>query len=129
MNNHPVGASPGKNVGRVRYEEEQEARIALRTMPLGGHKVRAGDRVLVTLHEVGLGPQEFVEPHTYCPERPDISEAITFGVSIHRCPGERIAKLICVRAWQTLLRRYQLSAVDEPPAGSLVVNLRPRTAQ
>ncbi|MCY9787136.1 cytochrome P450 [Nocardiopsis sp. EMB25] len=102
-------------------------RVALQTTSLGEHEIRAGDRVLVVLGKVGLDPQGFVEPHEYRPGRSDLDRAITFGVGIHRCPGEHIAKLICVRACWTLLRRYHLSPVDGS-SGGFVVDIQPRAA-
>lgn len=120
-------ASAAEEALRLQSDGGVLPRVALQTTSLNGHEVRAGERVLVILSEVGLDAKGFVEPNSYCPERSDLDRAVTFGLGIHRCPGEHIAKLICIRACQTLLQRYQLLLVDNLSQG-FVADIQSRAA-
>ncbi|MEU6718625.1 cytochrome P450 [Nonomuraea sp. NPDC046802] len=88
-------------------------RVALVDTKLEDQVIRAGDRVYVALGEVGLDALTFSEPERFCPWRQDLDSAVSFGIGIHRCVGENIARRIAARASREVLRRWQLTLVAE----------------
>jgi cytochrome P450 len=90
-------------------------RMALVDIKLGEQTIRAGDRVYVMLGNVGVDPTAFADPERFCPWRSDRKNAVSFGIGLHRCVGENIAKQIAVRACRSLLDRWWLTLVDECP--------------
>ncbi len=90
-------------------------RVASVRTQLGEAMIQAGDRVYVILGDIGIDPTAFAEPDQFAPWRADRDRAVSFGVGIHRCVGENIAKQIAARAGQSLLSQRRLTLVGEQP--------------
>lgn len=100
-------------------------RIALGTVDLGGTIIPAGDQVFVLLGEANTDRCAFADPQRFNPWRRDRDQMVSFGLGLHRCVGENIAKRIAVRACEELLQRFRLTLEAEQATG-FHVQLSPR---
>ena len=98
---------------------EGAAKLAARTATadhdLGGHRVTAGNAVLVHLQQANRDPRRYADPHVL-----DLTRApephLAFGTGPHFCLGAALARLETVETLTGLLTRYPALSLtgDEP---------------
>ncbi|MGW0532466.1 cytochrome P450 [Streptomyces sp. NPDC003032] len=103
-------------------------RKARQDLSIGGHWIRRGDMVLTSPYLTHRLPEEFPNPEAFRPERytedPMASQRLMgFGAGIHRCLGQRFARLETKVLLTQLLRRYTMELLD--PA-TPITGLSPR---
>lgn len=88
-------------------------RTATRDTTLGGHAVRAGDKVLVWEGSANRDERVFVRPDRFDVGR-DPNPHVGFGHGIHYCLGANLARLEVRVLFEELLPRVRELAVTEP---------------
>jgi cytochrome P450 len=79
-------------------------RTAVRDTELGGHSIRAGNKVLIHLAAANRDAGEFPHPDGFDLDR-ERNRHLGFGVGPHRCLGSNLAKMNLRVALEELLRR------------------------
>jgi len=111
-------------------------RTVLEPMDLGGHRLEAGDSVLMSQYAMHHDPRYFAEPARFLPERWDggFEQSLPkyayfpFGGGPRVCVGNHFALLEMQLCLATLWRRVALEALGPlRPATSPSVTLRPAT--
>lgn len=87
-------------------------RIARETVQLGGHIIKRGEYIYVSLEDVGQDRTVFSDPEKFCPERADRRQAIPFGSGTHRCIGDNLARQIAIRACAAILKHRTIRLID-----------------
>jgi len=107
----------------LRFDSPVQVRVRVLTedVELGGHRLRAGERVWILLGAANRDPARFADPDRLWPARPD-NRHLSFGFGIHFCLGAALARLEGAIAIGTLVRRFPKLALR---AGTLV--WRPNT--
>jgi cytochrome P450 len=80
------------------------ARTATRATDLGGHRVEAGQRVLISWASANRDAGEFACPHAFDPDRV-ANRHLAFGAGPHRCAGSNLARMNLRIALEELLAR------------------------
>jgi cytochrome P450 len=88
------------------------ARTATCPADLGGHRVEAGQRVLVSWASANRDEDEFDDPDAFDPERAS-NRHLAFGAGPHRCAGSNLARMNLRIALEELLARLPDLALDE----------------
>jgi cytochrome P450 len=83
-----------------------EARTAMRETEIGGHQIKAGEKVLMYWTSAGRDEEEFPDPDTFIMDRPK-NRHLTFGVGIHRCAGSNLARMNMRIALEEIVHRLQ----------------------
>ncbi len=82
---------------------------------LGGHTLRAGEKVIMWYVSGNRDERAFDNPDAYIIDRPDVRKQISFGFGIHRCMGNRLAELQLRVLWEEILQRFErIEVVGEP---------------
>lgn len=81
-------------------------RTARRDTDLGGHRIRAGESVVVYWASANRDPAEFPEPDGFVLGRVT-NRHLAFGAGPHRCAGSNLARLNLRIALEELLRRLR----------------------
>jgi cytochrome P450 len=82
-----------------------------------GHRIGAGQRVILFLEAANRDPARFPDPHQITWDRQP-NPHVAFGHGQHRCPGASIARLEIQVALETLLATFETLGPDPdvPPA-------------
>lgn len=80
-------------------------RFAKQPVEVGGHKVAAGDVVLVSLPGADRDPVFGAAPDSFDPDRPP-RQHLAFGHGLHRCIGAELARMELRIAYPALARRF-----------------------
>jgi cytochrome P450 len=99
-------------------------RTALADVELGGHTIRAGDRIILSLNTANRDPDRFTDPHVLDLSRPPTGH-LAFGHGIHLCLGQQLARVEMRVAFPALLTRFPTLRLAVAPEE---VGLRPETA-
>lgn len=103
------------------------ARVATRDTEIAGTRVRAGERILLSLALADRDPHQYPEPATADLDRPDRTSHLAFGSGAHRCVGARIATqalTVALREWHEVIQDYALAEGVVPrTAGGAVWSL------
>ena len=87
-------------------------RTAMRDTDLGGHRIGAGEKVIMYWASANRDEDEFA-----CPERFDLERAsnrhLAFGAGPHRCAGSHLARMNLRIAVEELVSRLHDVALDE----------------
>jgi cytochrome P450 len=90
-------------------------RTATQDAELGGHRIRAGDKVVMWYVSGNRDPDAIDDPDNFIIDRPRPRQHLSFGFGIHRCVGNRLAELQLRVLWEELLPRYPVIEVLAPP--------------
>jgi len=80
-------------------------RGALVDVVVGGHTIRAGESVCVSLPAANRDPDRFADPDTLDITR-DTTGHLAFGHGVHRCLGQPLARIEMRIGYTALLRRF-----------------------
>lgn len=106
-------------------------RQALTDTHLDNEPVARGTDIWICLHRLHRDPRWFDAPDSFLPERWLRGQGTTpfsylpFGVGPRVCIGQRFALAESVLGLATILSRFRLTLVSDPPAPSAWVTLRP----
>jgi cytochrome P450 len=103
---------------------KQFARVALEDVELGGHTVKAGTTVILSLHTANRDPERFTDPHVLDIRRQDGGH-LAFSHGIHQCLGQQLARVEMRVALPALVNRFPTLRLAVPAEE---VALRPETA-
>jgi cytochrome P450 len=78
----------------------------VRDTEIGGHQIRAGDKVLMYWTSADRDEAEFVNPDTFMMDRAR-NRHLTFGVGIHRCAGSNLARMNMRIALEEIVHRLE----------------------
>jgi cytochrome P450 len=98
-------------------------RVAIEDLDLAGHRVRAGDEILLVLGAANRDPSAFAEPNRLDVTR-DARRHVAFGGGIHHCLGASLARLQGQVALSALLARFSRLALAGPPIRRPTFTLR-----
>lgn len=87
-------------------------RTAVREDVLGGHKIAAGDKLLIHWASANRDAGEFPDPHTFDPNR-SRNRHFAFGAGPHRCAGSNLARLNIRVALEEIVARMDDIALAE----------------
>lgn len=93
------------------------ARVATRDTEIAGTRVRAGERILISLALADRDPHQYPDPATADFDRPDRTSHLAFGSGGHRCVGARIATqalTAALREWHAAIQDYALAENADP---------------
>ncbi len=100
----------------VRWESPVQAffRTTVRDVPVGDAVVPAGEKVLVFFAAANRDPRRWADPDTFDLTR-DPSGHVGFGMGIHQCVGQHVARLEAESLLTALLARVtSLEPAGEP---------------
>ncbi|MFB4289475.1 cytochrome P450 [Nonomuraea sp. ATR24] len=103
---------------------KQFVRVALEDVELGGHPIKAGTTVILSLGTANRDPERFPGPHRLDLRRQDGGH-LAFGHGIHQCLGQQLARVELRVALPALVQRFPTLRLAVP-AGQ--VALRPEIA-
>ncbi|MDT0345444.1 cytochrome P450 [Streptomyces litchfieldiae] len=89
-------------------------RTPLTDVELGGHLLRAGESVTVSLPAANRAPERFPCPHALDVRREPRSH-LAFGHGIHKCVGQHLAREELAIGYRALLRRFPGLRLAVPP--------------
>jgi cytochrome P450 len=92
------------------------ARAALEDVELGGHLIRAGETVAVSIQAANRDPQQFPDPDVLDVRR-KAGGHLGFSFGIHQCLGQHLARAEMRVALPALLSRYPTLRLAEPANG------------
>jgi cytochrome P450 len=93
------------------YSVASVARTATRDTEIAGVRIRAGERVLLSLMLADRDSRQYPDPVTADFDRPNRTSHLAFGSGIHRCIGARIAThalTVALREWHAVIRDYAI---------------------
>lgn len=99
-------------------------RTALEDVELGGHTVRGGSAVILSLNTANRDLERFADPNTLDVHRPATGH-LAFGHGLHLCLGAQLARIEMRVALAALVQRFPTLRLD---VAALDVALRPETA-
>ncbi len=91
-------------------------RTAVCDAELCGHKILAGEKVVIGYLSGNRDEEAIAEAHRFITHRPRAPQHLSFGFGLHRCLGNRLAELQLRVLWEEILRRFPVIEV----VGSLV---------
>lgn len=103
------------------------ARTATRATELGGHRIEAGQQVLLSWASANRDEAEFSCPHQFDLDRAT-NRHLAFGAGPHRCAGSNLARMNLRIALEELLSRldgFALEAGSAPVTYHSVLNRSP----
>ncbi|MFD1938574.1 cytochrome P450 [Nonomuraea mangrovi] len=103
---------------------KQFYRVALEDIELGGHTIKAGTTVILSLNTANRDPERFSDPHTLDLHRQDGGH-MSFGHGVHQCLGQQLARVEMRVAFPALLNRFPTLRLAVPAEE---VALRPEAA-
>ncbi|WP_431900594.1 cytochrome P450 [Nonomuraea sp. bgisy101] len=103
---------------------KQFYRVALEDVELGGHTIKAGTTVILSLNTANRDPERFSDPHTLDLHRQDGGH-MSFGHGVHQCLGQQLARVEMRVAFPALLNRFPTLRLAVPAEE---VALRPEAA-
>jgi cytochrome P450 len=90
-------------------------RTASRDTELGGHAIRAGDKVVMWYISGNRDEDAIEQADRFIIDRKRPRQHLSFGFGIHRCVGNRLAELQLRILWEELLPRFPvIEVVGEP---------------
>ncbi len=92
------------------------ARTAKRDTEVAGVRVRAGERVLLSLALAGRDPHHYPDPRAADFDRSNSASHVAFGFGAHRCLGARIATqglTAALRDWHGAIQDYSMPTDTE----------------
>jgi cytochrome P450 len=91
----------------LRYDPSVTAtpRRAREDTTIGGTRIAAGDRLVLSISGANRDPARFPDPDRFEIGRPD-NEPVAFGGGVHYCLGAALARAEAQIVFGTLLRRY-----------------------
>ncbi len=98
----------------LRYDGSVKATVrwAKVDCEIGGHQIKAGDRLLVSLAGASRDPQQFRDPDTLDVRR-DPNLHVAFAHGIHICLGASLARMEVDEAFTGLIRRINCPTLQE----------------
>jgi cytochrome P450 len=90
-------------------------RVAVRDTEVGGHRIRAGDPVIVLLSLANRDDDVFEHPDTFDPYR-EARQHMAFGFGVHQCIGQPLARAELRIALTRLARRLPGLRLATDPA-------------
>jgi cytochrome P450 len=87
------------------------ARTANRDTEVAGVRIRAGERVLLSLNLAGRDPHHYPDPESADFDRSNSASHVAFGFGAHRCLGARVATqglAAALRDWHGAIRDYSV---------------------
>lgn len=89
-------------------------RVATRDVTIEGVTIPEGGRVVLLFDAANRDPEKFEDPESFCPERGNARQHLSFGNGIHHCLGVHLARME-FRAVLTELARHPLYHLTEEP--------------
>ncbi|MEJ8569174.1 cytochrome P450 [Elongatibacter sediminis] len=90
-------------------------RVAAEPITCRGHQIQVGERISPVVSAANRDPAQFAEPDRFDIERKP-NRHLAFGLGIHRCLGEKLARSEARIAIGRLLQRFpHLQAVESKP--------------
>jgi len=90
-------------------------RTASRDTELGGHAIKAGDKVVMWYISGNRDEDAIENPNSFIIDRARPRQHLSFGFGIHRCVGNRLAELQLRILWEEILPRFpMIEVVGEP---------------
>jgi cytochrome P450 len=90
-------------------------RTTLQDTELGGHQIKAGEKVVMWYISGNRDPDAIDKPETFIVDRARPRQHLSFGFGIHRCVGNRLAELQLKILWQEILTRFpKIEVTGEP---------------
>ncbi|AQZ69524.1 putative cytochrome P450 hydroxylase [[Actinomadura] parvosata subsp. kistnae] len=103
---------------------KQFFRVALEDVELGGHTIKAGTTLILSLSTANRDPERFRDPHVLDVHRQDGGH-LAFSHGIHQCLGQQLARVEMRVAFPALFHRFPTLRLAVPADQ---VALRPETA-
>ncbi|MFG1684291.1 cytochrome P450 [Nonomuraea sp. NPDC049269] len=103
---------------------KQFQRVALEDVELGGHTIKAGTTVILSLNTANRDPERFTDPQALNLRRQDGGH-LAFSHGIHQCLGQQLARVEMRVAFPALLNRFPTLRLAVPADE---VALRPEAA-
>ena len=94
---------------------QRTARLAHRTVEIGGERVRAGEVVIPLLGGANRDPAVFTDPQHFNITRTEAGKHLAFSAGIHYCVGAALAKMEGEVALRALFDRFPDLALTVPP--------------
>jgi cytochrome P450 len=90
-------------------------RTAMEDAEIAGHKVKAGDKVVLWYISGNRDEDHIENPDQFIIDRRRPREHMSFGFGIHRCLGNRLAEMQLKILWEEVLKRdLQIEVLDKP---------------
>ncbi len=89
-------------------------RVALSEVELRGHRIAAGDTVVLALLAANRDPAVFTRPDEFWVDRPNAHRQVGFTVGPYSCMGQALARLEGRVFFSTLLTRFPRMAPADP---------------
>jgi hypothetical protein len=90
-------------------------RTAVADYDLNGHRIKAGDKVVVWYISGNRDEDHIQNPNQFIIDRARPREHMSFGFGIHRCLGNRLAEMQLKILWdEVLLRDIHIEVLDKP---------------
>lgn len=90
------------------------ARVAISDVELGGHRINAGDGLVVPLMAANWDDEVFADADRFDIHRTDSRNQIGFGYGVHQCVGQTLARLELHVALRRLTERVPTLRVAAP---------------
>ncbi|MDT0309127.1 cytochrome P450 [Streptomyces sp. DSM 44917] len=90
------------------------SRAALEDVELGGHRIRKGEVVMISLAAANRDPDRFEDPEALDVSRPPVTH-LGFGHGAHQCLGQQLARIELRVGLSALLRRLPGLRLAVPP--------------
>ncbi|MEM9315723.1 MAG: cytochrome P450 [Pseudomonadota bacterium] len=82
---------------------------------IGGHPVKAGDKIYLSYPAANRDPEVFLDPHRFDITRENAARHLSFGTGPHVCLGARLARM----QLQALLKQIITRLPDVRPVGEM----------
>jgi cytochrome P450 len=90
-------------------------RTATRDFEFEGHKIHAGDRVVMWYVSGNRDEEVIPDADRLIIDRERSGRHLSFGFGLHRCLGERLADMQLRIVWEEILKRFgRIEVVEEP---------------
>lgn len=90
-------------------------RTATRDAEVGGHTIRAGERVVMWYVSGNRDETVIDNPDRLIIDRERPRRHLSFGFGLHRCLGERLADMQLRIVWEEILKRFgRIEVLEEP---------------
>ena len=90
-------------------------RTATRDVELRGRTIRQGDKVVMWYVSGNRDETAIEAPERFVVGRPKARQHLSFGAGIHRCVGDRLAKMQLRILWEEILQRDLAFEIAGPP--------------